>query len=107
MTTMQGSGIRTFFLLMPDLGSEVTASEFILLCWLRGYSRECGASLLPAVGQELRFALAPFVGMVMRQSVHPCAWNGDPMLGGGAAAHSVDTCNQNDVLNRHLFVFSR
>jgi hypothetical protein len=24
-----------------------------------------------------------------------------------SAAHSVDTCNQNDVLNRHLFVFSR
>ena len=65
MTTMQGSGIRTFFLLIRDRGSEVTASEFILLCWLRGYSRECGASLLPAVGQQLRFALAPFVGMVI------------------------------------------
>src|SRR5258708_37458819 len=62
MTTMQGSGIRTFFLLIPDRGSEVTASEFILLRWWRGYSRECGASLLPAVGQELRFALTPFVG---------------------------------------------
>ena len=65
MTTMQGSGIRTFFLLIPDRGSEVTASEFILLSWLRGYSRECDAPLLPAVGQELRFALAPFVGMVI------------------------------------------
>jgi hypothetical protein len=46
MTTMQGSGIRTFFLLVPDRGSEVTASEFILLRWLRGYSPECGASAM-------------------------------------------------------------
>jgi hypothetical protein len=53
------------FLLVPDRGSEVTASESILLRWLRGYSREWGASLQPAVGQELRFALAPFVGMVI------------------------------------------
>jgi hypothetical protein len=42
-----------------------------------------------------------------RQSVNPCAWNGDPVLGGGASAHSVDTCNQNNVLNRHLLIFSR
>ena len=27
------------------------------------------------------------------------------MLGGGAAAHSVDTCNQNDILLGHLFSF--
>jgi hypothetical protein len=62
---MQGSGIRTFFLLVPDRGSEVTASEFIILRWLRGYSPERSASLFPAAGHGLRFALAPFVGMVI------------------------------------------
>ena len=27
------------------------------------------------------------------------------MLGSCAAAHSVDTCNQNDILDGHLFSF--
>jgi len=73
MTTMQGSGIRTFFLLGPDRGSEVTVSEFIVLHWLRGYSPECSASLLPAVGQGLPFALAPFVGTVISVVFGPLA----------------------------------
>jgi hypothetical protein len=30
---------------------------------------------------------------------------GGPILGGGAAAHPVDTCNQDDVLRGHRFSF--
>jgi progesterone 5beta-reductase/iridoid synthase-like 1,4-enone reductase family protein len=40
-----------------------------------------------------------------RQSVDLRARQRAPILGSGAAAHSMDTCNQNDVLRRHLFSF--
>ena len=61
---------------------------------------------------EIRLSLSPHLFRLMSPedqarygAVSDTRKTPGPMLGGGAAAHSVDTCNQNDVLRGHLFPF--